>query len=522
MTAITIGKTEVDSHPRASYSPRLSLLSSSGHRNSSQRRKHRDALKPRGEWLELRLALSTTSSAVVMDAATTIDSKSVTVEYEVSTLLDARNAPSFRVYRSADQTFSPDDLPVSSAPIMASSLDDNGQPLAAMGHHQLTISLPEGLPLSPRHPYVLVVANPESVQPGQSPPTASFRKYTIGVVTHGGIENRAWKNGPVWELVMARSLKQHGYDAVIPFNWVSQSGNPGAAPKQGPRLAKMVLKAASLAPSNEPVDLHFIGHSEGTVVNTMAIVRLELETTPQLKAGYLEDTLLDPHAANNGIPGQQYSIAGIFGPLADAIISVYQSNAHDPSVSIPAVVNQAEVFYQHTPATSSEIYNLWGQVPVRGSASYFNVTASGATHSGKKGIAAWYQNNVVPTLGEGAQELRIQTLQGKLDSVARANSSGIPVVNVAQPRYTGSAGPGSIIRLYAGPAGDPSIIALVGQTIAGSDGIWSATTGPLADGHYRIVAVSTPPARHTPPRFVMNPTLPLGRLDVDTKPMTTT
>ena len=87
----------------------------------------------------------------------------------------------------------------------------------------------------------------------------------------------------------------------------------------------MILDAASKFPANDPVDLEFIGHSEGTVVNTYAIVTLQGEMTPQLKAGYIEDTLLDPHAANNNVPGQQMSFGGALGGLARVIVTNYQA-----------------------------------------------------------------------------------------------------------------------------------------------------------------------------------------------------
>ena len=99
-----------------------------------------------------------------------------------------------------------------------------------------------------------------------------------------------------------KSMRHEGFDSVIAYNWVQQSSTPGAAIKQSPRLARMVLDAASKFPANAPVDLDFIGHSEGTVVNTYAIVKLAGEMTPQLKSGFIEDTLLDPHAANNNVP----------------------------------------------------------------------------------------------------------------------------------------------------------------------------------------------------------------------------
>ena len=49
----------------------------------------------------------------------------------------------------------------------------------------------------------------------------------------------------------------------------------------------MILDIASNFPASDPVDLEFIGHSEGTVVNTYAIVKLEGKMTPQLKSGYI-------------------------------------------------------------------------------------------------------------------------------------------------------------------------------------------------------------------------------------------
>ena len=53
------------------------------------------------------------------------------------------------------------------------------------------------------------------------------------------------------------------------------------------------------------------------MVNTYAIVKLEGEMTPQLKSGFIEDTLLDPHAANNDIvSGKQMSFAGPLAGLA--------------------------------------------------------------------------------------------------------------------------------------------------------------------------------------------------------------
>src|SRR5262249_52668404 len=151
---------------------------------------------------------------------------------------------------------------------------------------------------------------PSTTDPAQ---TASFRTYSIGIVTHGGLQNSHWKYGPKWQVQTAAVMQRQGYDAVIAYNWVAASDLPGRAAMQGPRLARQILAAASQFPASDPVDLHFVGHSEGAVVNTEAMVALDGEMTPQLRAGYIKDTLLDPHAANNGVPGKEYSVTS--GPL---------------------------------------------------------------------------------------------------------------------------------------------------------------------------------------------------------------
>ena len=247
-------------------------------------------------------------------------------------------------------------------------------------------------------------------------------------MTHGGLQNTRWKYGPAWQAQAAAVLRSQGYDAVIAYNWVAASNHPGRAAMQGPRLARQILATASQFPASDPVDLHFIGHSEGAVVNTQAIVSLESMMTPQLNAGYIKDTLLDPHAANNAVPGQQYSLTSgptrLAGQGGDRQLPVEGQGSCRVH---PRRVNDAEVFYQHTSAAKSHgvnsgIYNLWGQVPVKGSAHYYNLTAAGATHAGETGVSQWYTNFVAPTLGDQAPLIRSLQLDGQ---VARVDSTTV-------------------------------------------------------------------------------------------------
>jgi hypothetical protein len=403
------------------------------------------------------------------------------------------------------------------------SYDSTGGPAASGGVHRATIELPDGLPIDTAHPYVLVVANPQSAQASTDPSqTASFRKYTIGVVTHGGIQNTSWKNGPPWELQIATLMRQRGFDAVIPYNWVRESGNAGAAVKQGPRLANMILKTTARFDSSSPVDIQFVGHSEGTVVNTMAMARLEKLMIPQITSGYIEDTLLDPHAANNDIPGRDFSSENtILGGIANAYIKDYQGRAKDPQVFIPSMVDDAQVFYQHSNASAGGMYNLWGQVPVAGAGKqthYFNLSAMGTTHSGKKGVQSWYLNFIAPTIGSQNRLISELELNGDLTTPSTVEPFGRKTIKAIvgnQATFAGTATPGATVRLYTGPATDPSTINVAGTTTADATGHWSITTRALPAGRYRAVVMSSSESMRTRPGLAIVPMATLGTFRVD-------
>ena len=461
------------------------------------------------ENLEKRWAMSaipTATPAIQMISATTMDSKSVTIDYQVNETTSTADPIQFGIYRSSNGQFDSSDSLVSTFTLNSpetssaqgnATLDQSGQLAAAIGTHQLTIPLPQGLVPYPEKPYVLVVADPSAPSAMTAPQqSASFRTYTIGIVTHGGIQDPSWRHGPPWEIEAAYMMRHEGFDSVIAYNWALQSSTPGAAIKQSPRLARMILGVASKFPASAPVNLEFIGHSEGTVVNTYAIVALEPKMTPQLMAGYIQDILLDPHAANNNVPGQQMSFGGALGGLARDIVTNYQAEAKDPPVFIPSVVDEAQVFFEHSQATANGIYNLWGQVPVKSDGPvvhYYNLTDMGVTHSGKTGVNYWFRDFIAPTLGSQAPLIGELELNGQIDNSqvltnnsigqsgllqqagrARANRVYGPaqVVQSNQPEFSGTAADGSTIRLYVSPAAKPMDLALAGITKANNTGQW--------------------------------------------------
>jgi hypothetical protein len=224
---------------------------------------------------------------------------------------------------------------------------------------------------------------------------------------------------------MAGSLFGIGYSFAIPFDWAAASRVPlpGMATQAGENLADLVvsrvenfLTTQGVQP-NDSIDLHFIGHSRGAVVISSALQVLE-ETEqsggllPQLAGGYVKMTMLDPHPAHNHLLPLFSSVVSdiflpevvtAFGWLAATGVIAFQAAAQDPEVVVPANVNEAEVYFQHTNSLSllftnweEAILNLWGEVPVVGTDHCYNLTGPGIGHGE---VPDWYQQHVIPTLG---------------------------------------------------------------------------------------------------------------------------
>jgi hypothetical protein len=271
-------------------------------------------------------------------------------------------------------------------------------------------------------------------------------------------------------------------------------------------------------PPGSPVDVQFIGHSEGAVVNSETILRLNAQGWPAgAQAGYLKVTMIDPHAANNNIKAPQYSVSnGVLGQIARMMINDYQSKAKDPLPVVTPNVQDAEVFYQHTPVSKTfgsngGIYNLWGQVPVQGSAHYYDLTAPGISHGGKFGIQDWYRLNVVPTLGTGGTQITTSAVTGALQPGGTSTPNG----RREKVDYAGTAAANVTVHLWAGLPTSSKVIP-IGKTYSSADGTWRITTRALAPASYRVVATTAPPhgigPHHT--RVYYRPTAWLGTLTI--------
>ena len=65
------------------------------------------------------------------------------------------------------------------------------------------------------------------------------------------------------------------------------------------------------------------------------------------------------------------------------------------------------------------------------------------------------------------------------------------ITNLNQPTFAGTAAPNAIVRVI-GQRSDATQAIPLGETVAGSDGLWTLTAPPLADGRYQISGVIVP------------------------------
>jgi hypothetical protein len=200
------------------------------------------------------------------------------------------------------------------------------------------------------------------------------------------------------------------------------------------------------------------------------------------------------------------------GAIARSMINHYQAQAKDPLPVVPANVNAAEVFYQHTPIADAKgsnhgVYNLWGQVPVKVlghvPVKYYNLTGLGISHGGDYSVPDWYQVHVVPTLGDGSPFVNPGLLTGGIESAGTATP-------LTQPTYRGTAAPRATVRLFASGRGSASAVPL-GRTVADTAGNWTLTTRPLPLGTDRVSARAVAIADPSWPHVLVTSKASLGR-----------
>ncbi len=347
----------------------------------------------------------------------------LTVEYVVNQ--NPYNYPiTLRVYRSQQKEYdrdNPEQVMIVDVQLLPKDSEN--------GKHTITVSMDgdyqfiddgSGLPAlrpDPTHEFVITTLdddgalNPHDVY---NTPQTEFRIWLVAAVAHGftarGVDaaSTILNQGSLlvtnsnffstdtvpWVDPMVSALMDNNYDYALPVHWEKLSNKN--EPISGGELAalrgyQLALEIAGMLPDKDVtshldgfdpekdiVDVHFIGHSRGTVIISQALMDLNgsntvfenynLDNVPRwLKNGFQLMTLLDPHPANNEYSKLDRNKSLDKNALSSLVAfgtTKFQSAGEDDIVVVPSNVWAAEDYYQKTAAKDApgneNIVNLWG------------------------------------------------------------------------------------------------------------------------------------------------------------------
>jgi hypothetical protein len=357
------------------------------------------------------------------------DPQTALVDYSV-TNADLNQSVPVNIYRSTTTTYNANDPNFASDYTFVGTADIPAT--AAGGTGTVKVSIPDGLPPDPSHPYVLAVANPsgtvqESDSGADPNDTAFLRVISIGFVVPGF----NFKENPdlTWANNIVAGLKSDGYDSegVLSWNWTLAGGHTGGIVNAGPALVSDALGSASVdlaalpadQQGNAVIDVNLIGHSRGAVVIEEAGQQLQNSPIPQLNVGNLALSMLDPHPANNNYGDPSNLGTNASGLLVRALSHIQANVFNDPNLLISPNVSYVTEYYQQTPAALVGPYlqtpaalatslvehalNPWGVAPsdvqsaIQGPDTGFAATPL-APPIGHSEVHDWYNANIVPEL----------------------------------------------------------------------------------------------------------------------------
>ncbi len=340
-------------------------------------------------------------ASVVVDHVTTTDSKSLSIAYAIGA--NPTDAPvEVDVYRSADATYVAGDTAAVDVALLSVTGAD-----AAEGTHSITVSpfgtagaayafaQAQALRPDPTHKYLIATADQNgalAAGDATTVPQAGFRFWLIGAVTHGyvgsipAVLNAQFHTDFAGEYqsfvdAFAAGLLTDGYDASIGFHWEYEADRaiPNQPVQQGLVLEKLVLaKESHLATGpDDVVDVNLIGWSRGTIVVNSALTAMDADpaTPADIARGFICESLVDPHPANNLLSGES-TYTGLDPATLAKTAAVYdgyykfQAAVHDlqgTRFTIPSNVDAVSDMYQHNPVSvldgSEALLNLWGLAP---------------------------------------------------------------------------------------------------------------------------------------------------------------
>ncbi|HLH27392.1 MAG TPA: hypothetical protein VKW77_00670, partial [Acidimicrobiales bacterium] len=189
------------------------------------------------------------------------------------------------------------------------------------------------------------------------------------------------------------------------FQWRDRGldATEGRAVSEAASIAGYLDAAArerAAASPDDVIAVRIIGAGRGASVAGLAMADLASATTPApLRLGWHSLTLIDPTPAT---PGAAFAGPGPLGRLSRLAASWFAARASDPSLVIPADVQQADVYFERSGRSTSLADRLAGtptsfRVPSMGSTqpTYHDVSARAR---GLSGLEAAYLKRVAPSL----------------------------------------------------------------------------------------------------------------------------
>ena len=353
-------------------------------------------------------------AAATVESVTTSDSKSLSIVYNVAS--NPTDAPfPIDVYRSSDPTYAgaadAAAVPVASLTVTAGD--------AVEGNHSITVSpygtagaayafsQPQAFRPDPTHKYLIVTADQTgtlSPDDATTVPQSGFRFWLVGAVTHGYVgsfpavlnsevpTDYAGEYQTFVDQFAATLTDADGYDAAVAFHWeyYADRALPMQPVQQGAALEQQLMAKAAALPigPDDVIDLNLIGWSRGTIVVNSALTDLNADAAvpAAVKRGFVGESLVDPHPANNAISAFSIYGGAALTPVLNAeAIGVahgyirFQEAAQDlqgVGFVIPPNVDAVSDMYQHNPASacfgSEALLNLWGIAPAQ-------ITGNGTT-----------------------------------------------------------------------------------------------------------------------------------------------
>jgi hypothetical protein len=351
-------------------------------------------------------SVSSKPATVKINSISTTDSTNLTLEYTVGN--NAARAPfEIDVYRSTTGQWN-QGRQVAIAGLKISGGNASTGPhtiVVGPGSHQRFAFLaaqPDALRPDLELTHVLAVADSSgdlNAADSGKPPHASFTIHVLALIAHGysnDLPAAQTANTDYATALSKRGSAANSYEYAFAANWASTTApsKPGASVRLINTTARtwadrVERYAESHARGNDVVDVNFIGYSRGAVLISTILQYLKrdakLPAAKALTQGYMMETLVDPHPANNSWPpgfvgeNAQYSASHGVSQLEGTLLSEYQRIQglfDDHNVTIPTNVRAAAEWYQHTnvsqlpefnffdpSGTAEALLNLWGEDP---------------------------------------------------------------------------------------------------------------------------------------------------------------